>query len=125
MRIEVLRRIEKAEKRAGIKPVPNLIMIWYDRIRGWVVAESYERKRKEQLLDHYRDYVIPSEFTGAFILDLFDSPNEHEQPAGLMSTSGNELRRMLNCEGCGLSLDLIRIQDSITLQFEITVIKYK
>lgn len=133
MRIEILKRIEAAERRISKTEVPDLVMICYDWERGkWNIRETFMKKdgrgntvegrtTKNLYLNHYKDYVVQPDFSGTILLDLMDCPPEFE--GNLYSFTGEQIRKVAE-PGSGVSFEYAGEAENREAMFNVTVISY-
>lgn len=75
MKIEILKRIRKAEEKVFKGSVPELIMIHYNPLKEkYVVKEQSKTKSKELFFKHYKDYIFNPEYKGQVIIDMTEDP---------------------------------------------------
>lgn len=127
-KLNIKKRIEQAEKTLVSRKVPDMIWIDYDestqkwRINERYFSENYQEKDKLLFLDHYKDYVIPTDFDGTILIDMMDCP----EPFGLFSVNGSEIRKELKIGKMPFTIEhaLASENGSLEHEFNITTISY-
>lgn len=120
MKVEILKRIKRAEKKVFKNPVPVMIMIFYrpDKEK-YCVMEHYEGRTETLFFDHYKQYIFSPKFDGRVFLDLMESPNEPEG-ANVYAFDIKEVREDVPAD-CGVSIEFEEHEEPLTSKFIVTV----